>query len=42
MIENALLATILVCFTIGAVFAAIGMAFVTITDIIDELKKRKK
>jgi hypothetical protein len=40
--ENFLIGTILVFFTIAAIFAAIGIAFVTITDIIDELKKRKK
>jgi hypothetical protein len=42
MIENVLLATILVCFTVTVFFSAIGMAFIVITDIIDELKKRKK
>jgi hypothetical protein len=40
--EGILINTILVFFTITAIFAAIGMAFIVITDIIDELKKRKK
>jgi hypothetical protein len=39
--ENFLIGTILVFFTIGVVFAVIGIAFVT-SYIIDELKKRKK
>jgi hypothetical protein len=42
MIENAMLATILICFTVVAFFSAIGMAYIVITEIIDDVKKRKK
>jgi Na+/H+ antiporter NhaD/arsenite permease-like protein len=39
--ENILLATFLICAAITAVLAAVGMAIIVITDIIDLFKKRK-
>jgi hypothetical protein len=40
--NDALLGTFLVCSTVAAVFAAVGMVFIVITDIIETVSKKHK